>query len=1443
MVENLAVTAEVLAAIVRVLGPAGTAGTGFVVDRDRRLVVTCAHVVEFADVPPGGEIGLIHHDSGQELTAEVLEGYWRREEDVALLRVHGDLPPEATEVVFGDKTSPVGHEFWTFGFPPAKPVGGLVGTGTVKARGRDEQGYETFQLGEATEIVPGFSGGPLLDLATRRVAGMVVAITKGDHGRLMQTAFAIPAATLLWIDPGLKASDVKPYKALDVFEKEDAWLYFGRSGAVKRIVAELRRSQRFLAVLGPSGSGKSSLVRAGVIPAVQDQAGGSDGWGIVVTRPADLQAGMADVTLSGGPDGVRRWLKERPGVARLLLVIDQFEEAFVDLNDDRRAGLLASISDVVASTAPATVVVTMRDEFFSQLVQQAPSLTGALQDWLHLVPPTLTGRDLAEMVAEPARLVGVGFDDGLVERIVNDAVAAAPGVEAGTAASTVLPLLEFTLAQLWEKREDGVMTHSRYEAVGKVTGGIATWAEDALDRMGEADLPRVRTVFSGLVHLGDDRQGIPDSRWRRPLSSLARQPGEVAQVTEVVRRLADERLVVTSYDRDGGIELVELIHDALVREWDRLRRWLDEDRRFLTWQQELERQRQRWQEDSAEGGVRDTGKLLRGRDLDTALHFQHESDARLTDEQRAFIAESKAAREAEQRRQREQQRRYQRLRRYAAAGLVCLTVLALVAAVYAFAQQRKAVRERNDALAAQLDTEASGVFSGATGDSDIRALADTLAAQRIRSDPAASRGAFYTATTALNTTRVIIPTPAALYSMAFSPDGHTLASGSDDGNIRLWNLTDPAHPGPLGQPLTGHAGPVNSVAFSPDGHTLASGSDDHTIRLWNLIDPAHPGPLGQPLTGHAGPVYSVAFSPDGHTLASGSDDHTIRLWNLIDPPHPGPLGQPLTGHTDIVTSVAFSPDGHTLASCSNDFTIRLWNLTDPGHLGPLGQPLEARNGNGNVLAVGVNIVAFSLDGHTLASADADGNIRLWNLVDPAHPGPLGQPLTGHTGPVNSVAFSPDGHTLASGSFDNAVRLWNLTDPAHPGPLGVALRGHTGSVASVAFSPDGHTLASGSLDVTVRLWNLDTALPLLGHTGPVDSVAFSPDGQTLASGSDDGNIRLWNLTDPSHAAPLGQPLTGHTANSVAFSPDGHTLASGSDDGNIRLWNLTDPAHPAPLGQPLTSHTDIVQSVAFSPDGHTLASGGADLTSADVDGNVRYGNIRLWNLTDPAHPTPSGQPLTGHTGNRLGIVDSVAFSPDGHTLASGSFDNTVRLWDLIDPAHPGPLGQPLQVRGGVSSVAFSPDGHTLACGSLDHTVRLWDLTDPAHPAPLGQPLTGHANTVRSVAFSPDGHTLASGSDDHTVRLWDLTDLAHPAPFGQPLAAHTDTVTSVAFSPDGHTLASGSMDATLRLWPTRLDATVAALCSKLTSNISHQQWHDWTASTIDYITLCPNLPVPEN
>ncbi|MEO5329570.1 MAG: WD40 repeat domain-containing protein [Magnetococcus sp. THC-1_WYH] len=483
-------------------------------------------------------------------------------------------------------------------------------------------------------------------------------------------------------------------------------------------------------------------------------------------------------------------------------------------------------------------------------------------------------------------------------------------------------------------------------------------------------------------------------------------------------------------------------------------------------------------------------------------------------------------------------------------------------------------------------------------------------------------------------------------SIAFSPDGKTIVSGSWDKTIRLWERAS----GKSIAILERHSGPVLSVAFSPDGKTIASGSGDKTIRLWERAS----GKLIATLEGHSNWVNSVAFSPDGKTIASGSEDKTIRLWNRAS----GKSIATLEGHSNTVNSVTFSPDGNAIASGSDDKTIRLWERAS-------GKSIATLEGHSNT----VNSVAFSPDGKTIASGSDDKTIRLWKLAS----GKSIATLEGHNSLVFCVAFSPDGKTIASGSGDRTIRLWEGTS----GKLIVTLGGDN-NVNSVAFSPDGNTIASGSDDKTIRLWNRASGkliATLEGHDYNVSSVAFSPDGNTIASGSGD-TIRLWERASGKLTATL--VVRGGGVLSVAFSPDGKTIASGSMDNTIRLWERAS----GKLISTLEGHGSYVNSVAFSPDGKTIASGSGDKT------------IRLWERA-------SGRLITTLNGYSQAVF-SVAFSPDGNTIASGS-DRTIRLWEHAS----GKLIAALEAhRSFITSVAFSPDGQTIASGSGDGTIRLWD-----------------------------------------------------------------------------------------------------------------------------------------
>jgi WD40 repeat protein/predicted Zn-dependent protease len=587
-------------------------------------------------------------------------------------------------------------------------------------------------------------------------------------------------------------------------------------------------------------------------------------------------------------------------------------------------------------------------------------------------------------------------------------------------------------------------------------------------------------------------------------------------------------------------------------------------------------------------------------------------------------------------------------------------------------------------------------------------------------------------------------------SVAFSPDGKRLASGSSDKTVKVWNVQ-------TGQDILtfkGHTSPVLSVAFSPNGRRLVScsGDDRHSpgeVKVWD----AQTGRELLDLKGHKDYVLSVAFSPDGKCLASASRDMTVKVWDAQN----GRQLLDLKGHTTIVDSVAFSPDGRRLASGSGAFgkpgEVKIWDLQTGLEAIPL-------KGHADI----VTSVVFSPDSKHLATASFDRAVKVWD----AQTGQEILMIKGHTDIVRSVAFSPDGQSLATASFDKTVKVWD----AHAGQELFLLKGHAKAVVSVAFSPDGQRLASGSWDKIVKVWDARTGqqvLPIKEQTQKGMRIAFSPDGQRLASGSGGTGspikVRICDVQTGQAIFASRRPL-GMLVPSVAFSPDGQRLAGACQDGTVRVWNPQ-------TGQrvlTLRGHTRAVSSVAFSSDSKRLASASWDKT------------VKVWDAL-------KGRQLLDLKGHNY--VLSVAFSPDGRRLATADLTTTgkpgdVKVWDAR-------TGRELLALKGqtdrVNSLAFSPDGRHLASAALDKTVKVWD-------ARTGQEtftLKGHTDIVMCVAFSPDGKHLASASGDKTVKLWD----ARTGLEVLSLRGHTDTVVSVAFSPDGECLASASGDQTVKVW----------------------------------------------
>ncbi|MFI2507713.1 WD40 repeat domain-containing protein [Streptomyces sp. NPDC018972] len=1185
-----------------------------------------------------------------------------------------------------------------------------------------------------------------------------------------------------------------PYRGLTRFEPGDADLFFGRDRLVERLT-ELNRKHRFTAVFGPSGSGKSSLLRAGLIPRLRTLGDGGGG-GSRDAAPAAVRI------LTPGADPLRTHadrLVPVPGTdADTWLIVDQFEELYT-LGADP-ADRDTFIDRLVAATDVGSrlrVVIAVRADFLGRCAEH-PRLTAALQDATLLAGP-MSRAELREAIVRPAAADGLIVERSLTDRLL-DEVEGAPGG---------LPLMSHALLETWRHRSGRALTEAAYEAAGGLHGAVVRTAEQVYGELTEPQAELARRILLRLVAPGwgspllergrELGGGTPDTR--RPAEHAELDFGSPADTRVVLERLVRARLI--TFD-DGTVDLA---HEALITAWPRLRAWIDAERDRLRVHRSLSEAARTWQTLGRENAALYAGSRLhaardafpqdaaRPHGTAPADREDHHGDE-LTPLERQFLTASIRRRH-----------RAARLRRTVVAVLAALVLLATGTAVAALQARATAQAERDEAVFGRLTAEADRVRET---DAGLAARLD-VAAHRMRSTPDLR-------TRLATDAGRVLPTRLPGHdgvgtSVAYAPDGRTLASGGHDSTVRLWDTAADGPGGlgrPLGEPLRLSTGPVGAVAFAPaDGGLLVATGEGGAIRLWDVRDRKRPRAVGRPLVSHDEEnVVSVAFAPDGRTLATAGDDGTVRLWDLSDPARPTPLGEPAEAdesRTGSVRAVAFAPDGGTLATAGFDGTVRMWRFggDDGTGLAPLGEPLRAHTAP-------VWTLAFSPDGRTLATAGFDETVRLWDASDPARPKSLGEPLTGHTAPVMSVVFSPDGETLATAGEDDSPLLWNVANPAYPQQLGEPLTGHTEAVWEVTFSRDGRTLASTGADGGVLLWHRPPTV-LTDFTNPLTAVAYSPDGRLLAAAStDDALIRLWDVRRPDRPRRIPRTLTGHEDEvlAVAFAPDGRTVAGGSRDGTVRLWDVSEPGRPAPLGEPLDAHDGGALAVAFAPDGRTLATGGEDDTA------------RLWDVRRPDGVRPLGEPLRGHAD----AVTSVAFAPDGRTLATGGEDDTARLWHVGDGTRVRPAGVALTGHDEkVNAVAFSPDGRTLATGSDDRTVRLWDVEQADRVRPLGEELAGHRGSVRSVAFSPDGKTLATGGGDQTVRLWDVAAPARAETVGQGLTGHLDTVTSVAFSPGGDALASAGYDLTARVWTLDADRAADHVCDRTGGVLTRAEWEE--------------------
>jgi WD40 repeat protein/DNA-binding SARP family transcriptional activator len=1099
-------------------------------------------------------------------------------------------------------------------------------------------------------------------------------------------------------------TDVCPYRGLQTFDEADAPWFFGRSADVSRLLDRLER-HRFLAVLGVSGSGKSSLVRAGLLPALRDGAlPGSDTWTIRVVRPGAVP--MTTLIDDWDAKADEGW--EGP---RLLLVVDQLEEIFTLCRDveQRRTFLSALAEAVTAPDGHIAVVVTLRTDFYHRLTDH-PTFADLASAQQYLVTP-MDEVGLAQAIESPAHAAGLECESGLTATMLRD-VARRPGS---------LPLLQHALLEVWQCRVGDHLTLEGYRASGGVEGAIAQRAQAIYTGLSPDQRAVARRLLLRLTRPG---AGAEDVRRTVAFSELVTHPQQQEAVEYVVESLSAARLLTIGSAGDGD-RSVEVSHEALIRSWPRLYGWIDEDRAGLVVHRRLTEAAADW-----ERLGRDDGALYRGVHLDEALAWAERRDGSTNALERDFLASSVAARRAARR------RRGRRMR-FTVTSLVMGLLLTTTLSMFAIAQSQRLGAEARAGTAREL---AAAAVANLDVDPERSILLALEAVDVTRAlDSSVVRDAEEALHRAVKRSRVTDHVPRGGYALALSPDGTRIASTGADGRddtVSVWQ----AETGREVLRLEGHDGIVHAVAFSPDGRWLATAGDDGSMRLWDatsgssrltlvhghavrdvafspdggrvaandgadiVIREVTTGKVETRLRGHTAPIASLAFSPDGTRLVSGGLDTTGRIWDLDT----GSPALTLAGHEWAVMETTFSPDGRRTVTASIDGTVRTWDaLTGEQQLRLSGtSPLDA--------------VAFSPDGQRIAAGGTDGTVRLWE----SESGRQRLTLAGHTSHAVGLAFSPDGDALFSSSLDRTTRSWDVSLAGGRDVL--TAPSAAGRYAGVSFSPDGTRFAvlRDGTGVTVRATDAGEALQTLeGHDAWLVDLTFDDKGRSLAgtaasggtAASDRGGdtVPVWDLD----TGELRVTLEGHDGlvAGAAFSPDGRRLVTGGHDGTVKVWDAVTGEQ-----QDTFELAEPALAVSFDAEGWTAVSGDD-------------GRVTVW---DDGSAEPRTR-LHGHART----VHAVEFGPGG-MLVTGDHAGLAVVWDGTS----GRVLATLQHSGPIAQIGVSADGRRVATTGDDGTVRIWD------PMTGEESLTlfGHEMGAFGVAFSPDGRLLATTSPDGTVAL---------------------------------------------------------------------------------------------
>lgn len=1149
---------------------------------------------------------------------------------------------------------------------------------------------------------------------------------------------AIPAAGL-----SNSATIPCPYKGLASYQPEDAAYFCGRETLIDLLVKRLNRNP-ILVVGGPSGSGKSSLVRAGLIPTIKNGAlPDSEQWRIALFTPGVDPLGELHYQLCKGikqPEHSLEALRENPGLARhlgetnasILLCIDQFEELFTlcQNKDDQQAFIDALSAYLDPADSRAHLVIAIRADFYANCAMH-PWLAAKISDNQVLVGP-MERNELRRAIEKPAQHAGLSLENGLVEAILDETTD-----DAGS-----LPLVAHALVETWARRRHNTLTIDGFRAAGGVAGAISQSADSIYDHdLDSAQQAAVRRLLLQLVTPGE---GAADTRRRLTLTALY-QDEQSQLMHQLVDKLTKARLLTVD---DNSVEVA---HEALIRTWPRFRTWIEEDRENLRHRQRIDRSAREWISTD-----RDCDLLYRGTPLTLAMEWKQAHGNALSRAGIEFLDQSYDTQQATIDEAQRQKARARKVRRWGISALATLAVVALLASIIALSALRTS--QTNEKRAELASWESNERFVRALAASSANLVgADPYAAlilaaesnTRSTAPSIEARSLLVDSRQSLSNAVLIpfgspIPVGDAL-SAAINPAGSLIASGTRDGNIQLWDRKTGAHLNDLQQ----HQSGVQMMTFSPDNRLLISGDLGGQVWVWDVSEPKQKR-APKELVSLNGEIWGISFSHDGKRVALASEDGTARIFDVQSRVQ---IGKPLTKLIGGLNAIAYNPDDSIIVAGGGGGALLAWNAST-------GQPIWRSTLSSQSA---VREFSFSADGLNL-SARSDNAVE---LVNPENGQLLSQTPYIQAGKNSLIAprgglFTGNGKQLLSGADDGKIHLWDIASET---TSFVTELGHKSGIETLATNEDGKHLITLGQDHKLRRWHFKPDSPLtrlLGeHQNGVTAFALHPAGSMLATAGKDGNIHIWSL-DGGLIRTLKQQNS--ILQSITYSTSGQMLASGDKAGNINLWHLDKDRAPTPL----TGHKDAIYSLAFSPDDSLLVSGGEE------------GEVRFWNARDG---TERGEPAGPHPGG----ITRIAFSPDGTELAVASLNGRINFWNTRDHSNIADLKADDNT---IWSVAYSRDGALIATASDDEVVV---IRARESMQVLGT-LSGHDSGATDAQFSPDGSTLVTSTRDGKIRLWDIASMTQ---IGEPLALHRKAVWQLAWLADNQQFVSVSIEGDVRRW----------------------------------------------